>query len=478
MILGEPFTKYSLIGTILVCIGAVLIGTFGAIGEPTHTLSQLLLLLQRRPFISWIVLTLVVVLSILAGCRVLRFLSSSARLKHLSMRRLQIIHGRVRLVRGLAFGMISGILSAHTLLLAKSAVELLVRTIVDGVNQFNRWQSWIILLGMIVLALTQLFYLHRGLKLASTSILYPFVFCIYNIIAILDGLIYYQEASQLAGVHAGLIALGTVVLLSGVLCLSWRLEDIDSHAAVTVGGPSQTGIGPGIGVMEETHDHRRPSQDLTDVEEGSLGERQPLLHGHARRRSHHQHAPSVSSTMADFDSASIWAELDDSDYEGSTDSRTYRTSRTRPRSKSGTLTALGPGFGRRPHRSSTNPLNNNHNNYNTMIANRGWDPRRISSAFSGKGSPLRWQTTSPEHESQQQQEHQQQQPLLPDSNGSSQQPQNQPTAPSNTLWSNLAGSRNPLASVWRTGVRYVSRWNRQPSRSREDEYGRQLPNLE
>jgi hypothetical protein len=32
------------------------------------------------------------------------------------------------------------------------------------------------------LALTQLFYLHRGLKLCSTSVLYPFVFCIYNII--------------------------------------------------------------------------------------------------------------------------------------------------------------------------------------------------------------------------------------------------------------------------------------------------------
>jgi hypothetical protein len=33
--------------------------------------------------------------------------------------------------------------------------------------------------------------------------------------------------------HAGLIALGTIILLGGVLCLSWRLEDIDTHAAVT-----------------------------------------------------------------------------------------------------------------------------------------------------------------------------------------------------------------------------------------------------
>lgn len=99
----------------------------------------------------------------------------------------------------MCYGFVSGILSAHSLLLAKSAVELLVRTIVDRVNQFNRWQSWVILIGMISLALTQLLYLHRGLKLCSTSVLYPFVFCIYNITAILDGLIYFRQASQLAG---------------------------------------------------------------------------------------------------------------------------------------------------------------------------------------------------------------------------------------------------------------------------------------
>ena len=81
----------------------------------------------------------------------------------------------------------SGILSADSLLLAKSAVELLVRTIVDRVNQFRRWQSWMILLGLVTIALTQLYYLHRGLRLCSTSVLYPLVFCVYNIFAILGG---------------------------------------------------------------------------------------------------------------------------------------------------------------------------------------------------------------------------------------------------------------------------------------------------
>ncbi|OJJ43137.1 hypothetical protein ASPZODRAFT_136689 [Penicilliopsis zonata CBS 506.65] len=326
LILGEPFTRYSLFGTILVCMGAVLIATFGAIGEPAHTLDQLLELLKRRPFILWMAGTVVIVLVILSVSRALRSLSSPyLRLKPRPLRLLSPLQApytpkgqaRVRLFCGMCFGLVSGILSAHSLLLAKSAVELVVRTVVDRVNQFNRWQSWVILLGMIVLALTQLFYLHRGLKLCSTSVLYPFVFCIYNIIAILDGLIYFRQVGQLSAMHAGLIALGTIILLSGVLCLSWRLEDIDSHAGVTATAPSQTGLGPGIGgVMDEHLHHHPPSPDrmtnrTLDLESAEaarlLGEYEPLLE---RRRRSHERTPSLPS------SASIWAELDDDDDDG------------------------------------------------------------------------------------------------------------------------------------------------------------------
>lgn len=167
----------------------------------------------------------------------------------------QIRASRLRLLRGLAYALISGILSAHSLLVAKSAVELLVRTVVDHVNQFHSYQSWLILLALIVLALSQLYFLHQGLRLCSTSVLYPFVFCIYNIIAILDGLIYFRQTSRLSAVHGCLIALGTAILLLGVLALSWRLDD----ASPTESQP--TPLGPGLGlaptVSEEPGDSPR-----------------------------------------------------------------------------------------------------------------------------------------------------------------------------------------------------------------------------
>ena len=176
--------------------GAVLIATFGAIGEPAHSLDQLLDLLGRRQFIIWMVCQAILVIAIGAGAKSIKILQPR-----------NSNSPRMRLLRGMAYGGISGILSAHLLLVAKTAVELLVRTIVDRVNQFDRWQSWVILLGLIFLAGVELYYLHRGLKLCSTSILYPFVFCVYNIIAILDGLIYFHQTSRLSLTSALLVSL-------------------------------------------------------------------------------------------------------------------------------------------------------------------------------------------------------------------------------------------------------------------------------
>jgi hypothetical protein len=235
LILGEPFTRWSLWGTLLVCGGAVLIAIFGAIPSPAHSLSELLDLLGRRPFVIWMSLQAVFVVGLVVATELVSHLTTLMQ------------DPRFRLARGFSYGCISGILSAHSLLLAKSAVELIVRTIADGDNQFVHWQSLMLVLGLVTLALTQLYYLHRGLKLVSTSVLYPLIFCIYNIIAILDGLIYFRQTDLINPLRACLIALGTVILLSGVLALSWRLSD-EQHTP----GVGQSTLAPGLGLVEDT----------------------------------------------------------------------------------------------------------------------------------------------------------------------------------------------------------------------------------
>lgn len=237
-----------------------MIATFGAIPESAHSLDQLLQLLGRKPFVVWMILQTLLVLAIVTIAGLLSRAPSASS-------------SRVRLWRGLAYGCISGILSAHSLLVAKTAVELLVRTIVDRVNQFNRWQSWVILLGLVTLALTQLFYLHRGLKLVSTSVLYPLVFCIYNIIAILDGLIYFKQTDRISLLKGLLIGLGTIILLAGVLALSWRLSDEQTQPAV-----GQSALAPGLGFVEDT-DNEESDFFAQDEDAIIRREHQALLNG-------------------------------------------------------------------------------------------------------------------------------------------------------------------------------------------------------
>ena len=71
------------------------------------------------------------------------------------------------------------------LLFAKSGVELLLLTL-GGDNQFWRWQAWVLLLGLIVFALLQLWYMHRGLVLADPTLVCPCEYICSQYIFILE----------------------------------------------------------------------------------------------------------------------------------------------------------------------------------------------------------------------------------------------------------------------------------------------------
>lgn len=52
-ILGDVFSIYLVLGTILIAGGAVLIAIFGIVDEPTHSLEDLLNLFRRPQFITY-----------------------------------------------------------------------------------------------------------------------------------------------------------------------------------------------------------------------------------------------------------------------------------------------------------------------------------------------------------------------------------------------------------------------------------------
>jgi len=82
---------------------------------------------------------------------------------------------RVPLVLAVSYASASGTLSGMCLLFAKSGVELLLLTL-GGKNQFWRWETWLLILGLGVFALLQLWYLHKALILADPTLVCPRAF--------------------------------------------------------------------------------------------------------------------------------------------------------------------------------------------------------------------------------------------------------------------------------------------------------------
>lgn len=224
-----------IIGTILIAGGAVLIAIFGIVPEPTRSIEDLLVLFSRPTFIAYFSLlgfVLAVCLVIVGGIPVvLEFVfmlqtlqthivewSFARRLPsptpspdlesmlvppvanpitttahvmteqtplltrkpsrassislHSFTSRVSLPPSRMPLVLAISYASASGILSGMCLIFAKSGVSLLLLT-VAGDNQFWRWQTWLLLLGLVAFALLQLWYLHKALVLADPTVVCP-----------------------------------------------------------------------------------------------------------------------------------------------------------------------------------------------------------------------------------------------------------------------------------------------------------------
>ena len=162
LMLAEAFTRLSFVGTVLVSVGAGLIAGFGALEEPSHNLRELLVMFERVPFMIWMGVQFGIVVLILIVSRVMltairkrsKILDSTGgtgfSVNLAVANRIRVL----KVVRGCILGCLSGLLSAHCLLLAKTGVELIVKTITEK-NQFSFWQSWMILVVLVTLELAQ-----------------------------------------------------------------------------------------------------------------------------------------------------------------------------------------------------------------------------------------------------------------------------------------------------------------------------------
>ncbi|KAJ1855470.1 hypothetical protein GGH12_003440 [Coemansia sp. RSA 1822] len=128
-----------------------------------------------------------------------------------------------RYVSGFLSAVISGLICSQTLLLAKSGIGLVVLTL-QGDMQFNDPLALAIVIGLVITALSNLYYIQRALRLCSTLTVVPLCYCSSSLSALLSSLVYFDQFPLLSPVQVAMIAMGICLLGTGVLLLSLKTE--------------------------------------------------------------------------------------------------------------------------------------------------------------------------------------------------------------------------------------------------------------
>ncbi|KAL0078310.1 hypothetical protein F4703DRAFT_1906096 [Phycomyces blakesleeanus] len=237
LVLGDPLTQRSILGTMLIVTGALLVGFFGIINEPNHSLDDLILLYKRPTFIIYFGILESGLLLMMLITQYLDYRYGSLDLDEwppskrlLGIRSLGLVDLKTYI--GMSYGILGGCVSSQSLLFAKSGVELIILTVVYKENQLQYALTWILLAMMVITAILQLFYLNKGLRLCDTVMLVPLSFCAFNVSTLFNGLVYYDQWDRLQWWQLVCVLVGVSLTVVGVVFLSWCVNPIASVAVV------------------------------------------------------------------------------------------------------------------------------------------------------------------------------------------------------------------------------------------------------
>ncbi|CAO3640936.1 unnamed protein product [Mucor fragilis] len=228
IVLGDPFKRNTVIGTLLIVIGALLVGLFGVIPEPDHDIDDLIRLYRKPAFIAYFsILEFVIITGLLTTHYFERmyYLMESAAMPPTNMGKLigkWVTMEDLKKYCGISYGVLSGNISSQSILFAKSGLELIILSVVFDKNQLQYALTWVLLVMMVLTAILQLYYLNKGLQLCDTVIMIPLSSCTFNVSCLFNGLVYYDQWNRIIWWHLLLVMFGVAVTICGVLLISWK----------------------------------------------------------------------------------------------------------------------------------------------------------------------------------------------------------------------------------------------------------------
>ncbi|KAI7902167.1 magnesium transporter NIPA-domain-containing protein [Cokeromyces recurvatus] len=219
IVLGDPLKKYTMLGTLLIVIGALLVGLFGVISEPDHDINDLITLYKKPTFIVYFSILEFFILSGLITTHYFEY----TIMKKKPTKSME----NIKKYCGMSYGILSGNISSQSMLFAKSGIELIILSIASDENQLKYALTWILLAMMIMTAILQLFYLNKGLQLCDTVILVPLSSCTFNLSCLFNGLFYYDQWNRIVWWHLILVFIGVAITISGVFMISFKTPTVN-----------------------------------------------------------------------------------------------------------------------------------------------------------------------------------------------------------------------------------------------------------
>ncbi|KAI8090144.1 magnesium transporter [Gilbertella persicaria] len=210
IVLGDPFRRNTVFGTLLIVMGALLVGLFGIIPEPDHDIDDLIRLYKKPGFIVYFSILECVIIT---GLLITHYFERYYYLMDM---------GDLRKYVGISYGVLSGNISSQSILFAKSGLELVILSVVSDKNQLQYALTYVLLVMMALTAILQLYYLNKGLQLCDTVIMIPLSSCTFNVSCLFNGLVYYDQWPRIVWWHLLFVMLGVAITISGVLLISWK----------------------------------------------------------------------------------------------------------------------------------------------------------------------------------------------------------------------------------------------------------------
>ncbi|KAK6457994.1 uncharacterized protein RJT20DRAFT_28129 [Scheffersomyces xylosifermentans] len=232
---GENFTNKLGIGTVIIAICAFIIAYNGNVPpevdehppkDTSERFSIVMDQLLQKSFLLWFIFTFILISILLA---VNKFYLNKKILtnKESNNKNNRVIKtNKYQFAKGINYGIISGTLTAHTFLFAKSIIDVIFESIIvnhSKVFPLKNMTPYILLLVMLSIIGCQLTAFNLGLAQISTSILYPLCFLVYNLINLINDvnfnsllLNHRMSISQFLWILVGLVG-----VLCGVVIISW-----------------------------------------------------------------------------------------------------------------------------------------------------------------------------------------------------------------------------------------------------------------